>query len=118
MITTTRNPATLRNNLEIASKMAAPPNDTNKAGRLKLPSLIVLMLKSGLKKESCQERTYNANDNIGDHTLPIVGLHEQTGNPADHTPAMIHSKKVDRFALLTDTFKFYAYFLNYQAIEE
>jgi hypothetical protein len=49
-MTITRKPPTLQNNLEIASRMTVPPNDTNRAGTLKFPSLIVLMLNNGLRK--------------------------------------------------------------------
>ena len=46
------------------------------------------------------ERARDANYNIGDQALPIIGLHDDTGYPADQSPYDDPYNEVDQFLLL------------------
>ena len=38
------------------------------------------------QKVAAHERTHNTDDNIGDQSLPVVGLHNNAGDPPDKCP--------------------------------
>jgi hypothetical protein len=52
------------------------------------------------QEDARQERPDDANDNIGDQSLTAIGLHDQTGYPADHSAYDDPYNEIDHFLLL------------------